>query len=299
MIRGLPASIIAHAAVIGASYVTFPYWGTSTRVLATELEAVDVNFAEIGEITNIAPLLETEPEEPEDAAPEEPEEPEEVPEDPVEEELPEAEQDVTDIEAAPPEENPEDLLPDFEPEQPEVEDEPEPEKKPDPAPRRPNDDLMDFLNQSDSTFKSERATREKRPEPKPVTPEPETALENAPKPAETRNRRGAGERTANTARLETLVVSRIRNECWSGVDDLPNPERYNVQMNLQLNEDGTIAELNLIDPKRRPIGSSFMGTAIDRALRAVRKCEPYRLPSDDYEEWKEIDFYLGLGFSGN
>lgn len=301
MIRGLPASIIAHAAFIGASYVTFPYWSTSTRVLATELEAVDVNFAEIGEITNIAPLLETEPEDPEEAAPEEPEEPEQIPEDPVEEELPEAEQDVADIEAAPPEENPEDVLPEFEPEQPEEEDEPEPapEKKPDPAPRRPNDDLMDFLNQSDSTFKSERATRENRPEPKPVTSEPETALENAPKPAETRNRRGSGERTANTARLETLVVSRIRNECWSGVDDLPNPERYNVQMNLQLNEDGTIAELNLIDPKRRPIGSSFMGTAIDRALRAVRKCEPYRLPSDDYEEWKEIDFYLGLGFSGN
>ena len=300
MIRGLPASVLAHVAVIGASYVTFPYWSTNTRVLATELEAVDVNFAEIGEITNIAPLVETEPEE-EEAAPEEVEEPEDIPEDPAEEELPEAEQDVSDVEAAPPEENPEDLLPDFEPEQQEEEDEPEPqpEKKPDPAPRRPNDDLMDFLNQSESTFQSERATRRERPEPKPVTPEPNTVLENAPKPAETRNRRGSGERTANTARLEALVVSRIRNECWSGVDDLPNPERFNVQMDLQLNEDGTIAELNLIDPKRRPIGSSFMGTAIDRALRAVRKCEPYRLPSDDYEEWKEIDFYLGLGFSGN
>ncbi|NQY14079.1 MAG: hypothetical protein HRT81_09500, partial [Henriciella sp.] len=270
MIRGLPASIIAHAAVIGASYVTFPYWGTSTRVLATELEAVDVNFAEIGEITNIAPLVETEPEEPEDAAPEEPEEPEEVPEDPIEEELPEAEQDVTDIEAAPPEENPEDLLPDFEPERPEEEDEPEPEpeKKPDPAPRRPNDDLMDFLNQSDSTFKSERATREKRPEPKPVTPEPETALENAPKPAETRNHPGAGERNANIIRLETVMYNRVK-ECWQGVDDQPYPERLNVRMKVELTQTGTIQSLDLIQPARRPLGNSPMGTAVDRALRAV------------------------------
>ncbi|MEM7328623.1 MAG: hypothetical protein AAF437_07780 [Pseudomonadota bacterium] len=297
MIRGLPASIIAHAAVIGASYVTFPYWSTNTRILASELEAVDVNFAEIGEITNIAPLVETEPEEPEQEAA--PEEPEEIPVDPIEEELPEAEQDVSQEDAAPPEEAPEDLLPEFEPQEDEPDPEetkPEPEKTPDPAPRRPQDDLMDFLNQSESTFKSEQATQKRRPEPKPVTPEPQSALENAPKPVETRNRQGSGERNANTARLEAFVDSRIRNECWSGVDDLPNPERYNVHMNLRLNEDGTIADLTLVDPKRRPIGSSFMGTAVDRALRAVRKCEPFRLPSDEYELWKEINVYLGLGY---
>jgi len=297
MIRGLPASIIAHAAVLGASYVTFPYW-SSTRVFTTELEAVDVNFAEIGEITNIAPLIETEPEDPEEVAPEEPEE---VPEDPVEEEIPEAEQDVSVAEAAPAEEDPEEVLPEFEPEEPEEEPkpEPEPEKEPEPEPRRPQDDLADFLNQSETTFKSERATRRERPEPRTLPPQeqPQTALKDAPKPAETRNRQGSGERNGNSARLVSIIVSRIKNECWSGVDDLPNPERYNVQMNLKLNEDGMIDELTLVDPKRRPIGSSFMGTAVDRALRAVRKCEPFRLPSDEYEEWKEIDFYLGLGFT--
>nr|WP_070960818.1 hypothetical protein [Hyphomonas sp. Mor2] len=298
MLRGLPASIIAHAAVFSASYLTFPYWGTSSRTYATDIEVVDVSFAEIGEITNIAPLIETEPEEPEEAAPEEPEE---IVEDPVEEELPEAEQDVADIAAAPPEENPEDILPNFEPEPEDEEPEkaPEPKREPDPAPRQPQDDLMDFLNQSESTFRSERATRQKRPEPKTTPPKPNTALENAPKPVETRNRRGAGERNANTARLEAFVVSRIRNECWSGVDDLPNPERYNVHMNLKLNEDGSIAELALVDPKRRPIGNSFMGTAVDRALRAVQKCEPFRLPSDEYQLWKEINVYLGLGYVDN
>ncbi|MCR9268977.1 MAG: hypothetical protein NXH72_03210 [Hyphomonadaceae bacterium] len=298
MIRGLPASIIAHAAVFGASYLTFPYWGVSSRAMI-DIEVVDVEFAEIGEITNIAPLIEREPEE-EEAAPIE--EPEIVPEEPVDEELPEAEQDVTNEDSAPAEEDPEDVLPDFEPpEEPEdePEPEPEPEREPETQPTPPRDPLADFLNQSESTFKSEIETRKERPEPRPLPPEeqPKSALEDAPIPAETRNRRGAGERNGNTARLEALVVSRIRNECWAGVDDLPNPERYNVQMKVLLNENGTIADLSLVNPTRRPIGASYMGTAVDRALTAVRKCEPFRLPRDDYELWKEINVYLGLGYA--
>ena len=297
MIRGLPASIIAHAAIMSASYLTFPYWGTSSRVYATDLEAVDVNFAEIGEITNIAPLIAQEPEEEE---PVPPEEPEEIPEeDPVEEDILEAEVDASKPdEPKPVEEDPEEVLPDFE--EPEPEEEPEPKPEPDPTPKPPRDPLADFLNQSESTFKSEIETRRKQPEPKPLPPEeqPKTALKDAPKPVETRNRRGAGERNGNTARLETLIQSRIRNECWAGVDDLPNPERYNVQMKLTLNENGTIADLSLVSPKRRPIGSSYTGTAVDRALRAVSKCAPYRLPRDDYELWKEINVYLGLGYAG-
>lgn len=295
MIRGLPASIIAHAAIFGASYVTFPYWGVTSRAYIVDVEVVDVNFAEIGEFTNIAPLIEQEAEDPEEAAPEEPEEV--VPEEPVEEELPEAEQDVSNETPEPVPEDPEDVLPDFEQDEP---DEPEEEPEPEPAPEPPRDSLSDFLNQSETTFKSEIKTRRERPEPRPVPPEeqPKTALKDAPKPAETRNRRGAGERNGNTARLEAFIVTRIRNECWAGVDDLPNPERYNVQMKVMLSEDGRIQDLELVDPKRRPLGASYMGTAVDRALTAVRKCEPFRLPSDDYELWKEINVYLGLGYAG-
>ncbi len=297
MVRGLPASIFVHVAVFGASYLTLPYWTSSARVYATDFEVVDVNFAEIGEVTNIAPLIENEPEEPEEAAPEEPED---IPEEPpVEEELPETEQDVSNVEDTPAAaEDPAEVLPDFEKEDPE--DTPEPEPEPPAEERqRPQNDLMDFLNQSETTFKSEQESRAKREDTPPPPPEdpPVTALKDAPKPAEDRNRRGAGERNGNTARLETLIVSRIRNECWSGVDDLPNPERYNVHMNLKLNENGSIAELTLVDPRRRPIGSSFMGTAVDRALRAVRKCAPYRLPSDEYELWREINVKLGQGFT--
>lgn len=297
MLRGLPASIIAHAAVVSASYLTWPYWGGSSAAYIPNVEAVDVNFAEIGEITDIAPLIQQEPEE-EEAAPPEPEE-EVVDEEPVEEELPEAEIDVTNVEeAAAPEEDPDELLPDFEAE-PEDEPEAEPEpKEPDPAPKPPADPLADFLNQSESTFKSEIETRRKRPEPTPPPPEetPKTVLKDAPKPAETRNRRGAGDRQANIARIDAILYSRIY-PCWDGVSDLPFPERLNVRMRLRLNLNGSIADLSLIEPSRRPVGSSPMGTAIDRALRAVRKCAPYNLPDDDYDIWREGTVNLGPAFT--
>ncbi|MEP1144927.1 MAG: hypothetical protein ABJH52_14500 [Henriciella sp.] len=296
MIRGLPASIIAHAAFFGASYLSFPYWGASSRAMI-EFESVDVSFADIGEINNIAPLVEQESDEPEAAAPEEPEE---VPEEPaVEEELPEAEEDVTNEDTAPAEEDPEELLPDFEPEEPEdePEPEPEPEKEPDPAPKTPRDSLSDFLNQSESTFKSEIETRREQPEPTPPpAPKTQTALKDAPKPAETRNRRGAGERNGNTARIEAILYSKIV-PCWDDVVDLPFPDRLNVRLGVKLNQNGTVAEVTLIDPARAPIGNAPMRTAIDRAKRAVRKCAPYNLPDDDYDVWREGTVNLGPAFS--
>ena len=298
MLRGLPASIVVHAAVFGASYVTFPYWSSSSSAFITDIEAVEVDFADLSEITNIAPLIPQEEEEPEEAAPEEPEE---VEDEPIEEELPEAEQDVSTEDPAPVEESPEDVLPDFEqdpPEEPEEEPEKEPEPEPETKPQPPRDPLADFLNQSETTFKSEIETRRERPEPRSLPPEekPQTALKDAPRPVETRSRRGAGDRNANQARIDAILYSRIF-PCWDGVADLPFPARLNVRMKLQLNPNGTIAELELIEPARRPIGSSPMGTAVDRALRAVRKCAPYKLPQDDYDKWRDGTVNLGPAFT--
>lgn len=304
MLRGLPASIIVHSAVFAMAYLGLPYFGFGARTYDPEVEVVDVDFVEIGAITNIAPIFSRPEPEPEEIEPEQPPEPEALPEELAEEDLPEADEDMTQNtmpEAAP--DDPEDLMPDFdqtedsvdEPvEEPEVEPEPKPQP---PARQRPVDPLADFLNQSESTFKSEIETRKKRPEPQPVPAEPkdEPKLKDTPPPPR-ETRRAAGERSGNVARLESLIVSRIRNECWAGVDDLPNPERLNVQMRVLLNQNGTIADLRLVSPGRRPLGRSPMGTAVDRALRAVNKCAPYRLPSEDYADWQEMNVYLGLGF---
>ena len=119
MIRGLPASLMLHAAVIGAGYLAWPYVGTS--VSEQEFVIVPVELVDVGEITNVAPVVEP-PEEPPEPEPEEEPEPvlpeEEESEDPVEEEPDPRDVPEDDVskaaEAAPPEPEDEDVVPDLE-----------------------------------------------------------------------------------------------------------------------------------------------------------------------------------------
>ena len=296
MIRGLPASIVFHAALVGISYLGWPFLASSSRDYDSDAIQIPVELVDIGALNNIAPVLRPEPEPEEDIVPEVPEEepeedviPEEDPE-PVDETLPEDDIDTATAQEEPEETEPEEVVPDLDAKPDETEKEPEPEE-PTPAVQKANP-LDDFLNDADSTFQSERQTRRKREEPKPVR---ETLLQDTPpKPQEAR--RGAGDRTANTARLESLMYNKIL-PCWDGVDDQPHPDKLNVSMNLKLDRDGRVSDLRLIKPSRRPLGNQPMGTAVDRALRAVRKCAPYNLPDEEYAEWRDINVNLGIAFT--
>ena len=297
MLRGLPASIVFHAAIVGLSYVGWPFLVSSSRDYDSDAIQIPVELIDIGALNNIAPVRRPEPEPEEEIVPEIPEEEpeeEEIPEeepDPVDETLPEDEIDTASAQEEPEETEPEEVVPDLDAKPDETEKEPEPEpEEPKPAVQKANP-LDDFLNQADSTFQSQRQTRKKQEDPKPVR---QPLLQDTPpKPQEVR--RGAGDRTANTARLESLLQSKIY-ECWDGVDDLAHPEKLNVSMNLKLIRDGSIEDLRLIKPSRRPLGNQPMGTAVDRALRAVRKCAPYNLPKAEYTEWRDINVNLGLAF---
>ena len=56
MIRGLPASIMLHVAVIGAGYIAWPY--VATTVTEDEFVVVPVELGDVGEMTNVAPVIE-------------------------------------------------------------------------------------------------------------------------------------------------------------------------------------------------------------------------------------------------
>ena len=302
MLRGLPASIAFHAAVLGAGYVAWPYV-SNTEGRESELVIVPIELIELGEINNIVPVIEPEPETPpedeEPAAEEEeapaPEDEEPLPEEEVDETLPEDEIEQTQESAPPEETEPEDVVPDLTPDpvtEPEDE-EPEPEPEPKAPVQRQNSDFDDFLNQADSTFQSERETRRKRPEPK---PQPKPLLEDTPPQPQT-PRRGAGERTANTARLESLFYNQVE-PCTVSLRDQPNWQTLNVRLKVTLKPNGQVDDIELIEPTRRPLGVTPMGFAVDNALRAVRKCGAvgYRMPNDDYDEWREINLNIGPAF---
>lgn len=305
MIRGLPASLLLHAAVIGAGYLAWPYVGTTAT--EDEFVIVPVDLVDVGEMTNVAPVLEEPEEEVEPEEETEPVLPEEEPEEdvPVEEEpdprdLPE--DDVSTAAPAPePEPQEEDVMPDLD-EAPEEEEQPEPEPEKEPKPEKPDlpeppnptpepksSALDSFLSDAESTFESERQTKKATQPP----PRQERLLDETPPARETR--KGAGDRSSNTVRIEQLLYNQVY-PCWDGVDDQPKPDRLNVSLRVKFDAEGNVSDVELVQPKRAPIGDRSMGLAIERALRAVRKCGPYRLPRDDYELWKSATINLGPAF---
>lgn len=292
MLRGLPASVILHLAIIGTGYIAFPY--THAPVQAVEIVPVDI--VTVSEVTNVVARRRTE--QPPEEEIEEPQLPEPEPdlEDFLEDldALPEEIEDVAEDEAPPPppdkaeEPTPEDLIPE-EPEEktPEPEEKtPEPEPKKDEKPRDALDDLFE-----DNPFAAEdqvlidKAAKPKQPPPPPIPREEPPQQQNFSRV----DQRGIGDRSANEARIESLLWSQME-VCWGTVADLPDPERLTVRVQVHLKRDGTFErDVELISPRRAPIGDRFMGQAIDRALRAARKCQPYNLPQDDYDEiWNEI-----------
>ena len=77
--------------------------------------------------------------------------------------------------------------------------------------------------------------------------------------------------------------------CWSVPLGLPYDEDLLVRIKLQLKKDGTIMKSEILDHQRmnRP-GQKFYKVLAESALRAVKLCQPLRVPTTGYERWKEL-----------
>jgi len=299
MLRGITVSALVHASVLAMAMISWSQADSecdqaieklrreNPGIRAIEIvvalpqcaSAADlpIDFEDVGLVSNVSELRKA-PEPRPDAPPPEPE-----PE--VEEAPPEA----------PPEEaaaEPQEAVPD-----PRAAKEPEP-KKPEPnklepkkteplikkqPPKKPKEDDLAFLDDFDKALQDKRQTRP-RTQPAAATDRP--AIGNAD-----RDREGAGDRTGNTASLQASLRRQI-GYCWRGIEDLPEEDQIDVEIAMTLKPDGTLdGNAELVSPRSRPVGRS--GLAVDLALRAVRKCEPYKLPEDSYEQWKDIVVTIG------
>lgn len=294
MLRGLPASILLHAAVIAAGSIVLP---SLARDVEPAFIVVPIEIVDLSDETNIRARPEVDAPEPETEAPPPIEEflqdldtiP---PEDPQPEPEPEPE---TAVAPPPP-------APEPEPEPAPAEEETEPEEAPEPEPQadRPvleqaqNDPLDDILGDASNLF--DRTPRE-RARANPAPPSQETLEDEQPRASEAQ--RGAGRQTGNTVAVEALIYDQMRI-CWDTVEDLPDSQRLNVTVKVELNRDGSIKDgPDLVNPTRAPIGDRYMGVAIERALRATRKCAPYRLPEgadEYYDEWREVTLNIGPAY---
>ena len=77
--------------------------------------------------------------------------------------------------------------------------------------------------------------------------------------------------------------------CWSIPLGLPYNEDLLVRIKLQLKPDGSIISSEILDHVRmnKP-GQGFYKVLAESALRAIKLCQPLRVPSAGYEKWKDL-----------
>jgi hypothetical protein len=112
----------------------------------------------------------------------------------------------------------------------------------------------------------------------------------APKPEKSnakiadRTIKGIGAQNAMTMDLVDALRNQIA-QCWSPPAGAPNPEELVVDFFVQLNPDGSVAQAM---PRTQP-QNSYARAAVESARRAIFTCQPYKLPADRYNQWREID----------
>ena len=96
------------------------------------------------------------------------------------------------------------------------------------------------------------------------------------------------ERSGLTLSEEDALKAQIFG-CWSIPLGLPYNENLLVRIKLKLKPDGSVTKTEILDHARmnKP-GQGFYKVLAESALRAVKLCQPLRVPTTGYERWKEL-----------
>lgn len=96
--------------------------------------------------------------------------------------------------------------------------------------------------------------------------------------------RSVGPANRMSATLIDMFLSEIR-QCWHPIVGAPNPADQIVSFDLRLNPNGTIASIETLTVSSNP----YTAAAVAAATRAIYQCQPYRLPPENYAQWREIN----------
>ena len=84
--------------------------------------------------------------------------------------------------------------------------------------------------------------------------------------------------------------------CWSLPLGLPYQKDLLVRIKLKLRPDGTVLRSEILDHARmNQPGQAFYRVLAESALRAIRICQPLKVPPTGYEKWKDLQ----LNFDAN
>ena len=107
------------------------------------------------------------------------------------------------------------------------------------------------------------------------------------------------DRTAESTGLSLSEEDALKAQifgCWSIPLGLPYNESLLVRIKLQLKPDGTVIKSEILDHARmnKP-GQGFYKVLAESALRAIRLCQPLRVPTTGYERWKDLQLNFDAG----
>lgn len=102
----------------------------------------------------------------------------------------------------------------------------------------------------------------------------------------------AGNGTGMTADLKSILYSEMQ-PCWNitAIAGAPDPGQLAVSIHLDLNPDGTVSGQPQLAAQSAAAeaGNPYVRALADTALRAIRKCAPYKLPVNCYADWRSAD----------
>jgi len=78
-------------------------------------------------------------------------------------------------------------------------------------------------------------------------------------------------------------------KCWNIPLGLPYDQNLLVRIRLKLKQDGSILFSEILDHARmNQPGQGFYKVLAESALRAVKLCDPLKMPATGYEKWKDL-----------
>ena len=78
-------------------------------------------------------------------------------------------------------------------------------------------------------------------------------------------------------------------KCWNIPLGLPFDQNLLVRIRLTLRPNGSITSSEILDHARmNQPGQGFYKVLAESALRAVKLCDPLKMPTTGYEKWKDL-----------
>lgn len=259
-------SAAAHGVIVALALVAFP---SPEELPSVQTRALPVELVTIDEVTNLKRLKKVE-------KPQIVEEPE--PPKPVEQEKPKPEPKPEPKPTPPPPQEEPEPVPEKEAEK--VEEKPKPKPvekkvdKPKPPQKQPEPKKAFDPNQIAALLDKTPDTSSKPQPQQQAEEEFDTPVTDDP--------------TAKLSMSEIDAFKVQMQRCWSVPAGAPEP--IVVMIRVHLSQDGSLAAPpELMDKTKLVTGGTYYRAAADSALRAIRLCQPFKMPADKYTSWREIE----------